>query len=101
MYGMSMRPVPETWEQFCEYWDHMCHNVLEDNWAAREVLDQHLHPAEEQGGVGEDPQLREGQELASAVDFTIPHCVSGIEETIALLRSHRDEWLRAQAAAKE
>ena len=39
MYGMSMRPVPETWEDFQEYWDHMCHNVLENNWAAREVLD--------------------------------------------------------------
>jgi uncharacterized protein (DUF2236 family) len=39
MYGMSMRPVPKTWEEFQEYWDHMCHNVLENNWAAREVLD--------------------------------------------------------------
>ena len=39
MYGMSMRPVPKTWEEFQEYWDHMCRNVLEDNWAAREVLD--------------------------------------------------------------
>ncbi len=45
--------------------------------------------------------LREGEELASAVDFTIPHCVDGIEETIALIRRHRDDWLRAQAAAKE
>ena len=24
MYGMSMRPVPKTWEEFQEYWDHMC-----------------------------------------------------------------------------
>ncbi|CAN3130832.1 oxygenase MpaB family protein [Mycobacterium sp. smrl_JER01] len=39
MYGMSMRPVPKTWEDFQQYWDHMCHNVLENNWAAREVLD--------------------------------------------------------------
>jgi uncharacterized protein (DUF2236 family) len=39
MYGMSMRPVPETWEEFQQYWDHMCRNVLENNWAAREVLD--------------------------------------------------------------
>ncbi len=39
MYGMSMRPVPESWEEFQEYWDHMCNNVLENNWAAREVLD--------------------------------------------------------------
>ena len=39
MYGMSMRPVPNTWEEFQEYWDHMCNNVLEDNYATREVLD--------------------------------------------------------------
>ncbi|MCG5431270.1 oxygenase MpaB family protein [Mycobacterium sp. MYCO198283] len=38
MYGMSMRPVPKSWEEFCEYWDHMCRNVLENTWAAREVL---------------------------------------------------------------
>ena len=31
MYGMSMRPVPESWEEFQDYWDHMCRNVLEDN----------------------------------------------------------------------
>ena len=28
MYGMSMRPVPNTWEEFQEYWDHMCNNCL-------------------------------------------------------------------------
>ena len=39
MYGMSMRPVPQSWEEFEQYWDHMCHNVLENTWAAREVLD--------------------------------------------------------------
>lgn len=44
MYGMSMRPVPNTWEEFQEYWDHMCRNVLENNWAAREVLDLSTMP---------------------------------------------------------
>lgn len=39
MYGMSMRPVPKTWEDFQAYWDHMCRNVLEDNQATRDVLD--------------------------------------------------------------
>ncbi len=39
MYGMSMRPVPESWEDFQAYWDHMCRNVLENNHAARAVLD--------------------------------------------------------------
>jgi uncharacterized protein (DUF2236 family) len=44
MYGMSMRPVPKTWEEFGEYWDHMCRNVLEDNYAARQVLDLSTMP---------------------------------------------------------
>lgn len=39
MYGMSMRPVPTSWEEFQAYWDHMCRNVLENNYAARAVLD--------------------------------------------------------------
>jgi uncharacterized protein (DUF2236 family) len=39
MYGMSMRPVPKTWEDFQVYWEHMCSEVLENNWAARAVLD--------------------------------------------------------------
>jgi len=42
--------------------------------------------------------LREGLELANEVDFTIPHCVNDIEQTVALIRTHRDEWLRAQTA---
>ena len=44
MYGMSMRPVPETWEDFKVYWDRMCREVLEDTWAAREVLDLSTMP---------------------------------------------------------
>lgn len=39
MYGMSMRPVPQTWEDFQVYWDHMCRNVVENHYAARAVLD--------------------------------------------------------------
>jgi uncharacterized protein (DUF2236 family) len=39
MYGMSTRPVPKTWEDFQVYWDHMCRHVLENNHAARAVLD--------------------------------------------------------------
>lgn len=38
-YGVTMRPVPETWEDFQVYWKHMCANILEDNKAARDVLD--------------------------------------------------------------
>ena len=44
MYGMSMRPVPGSWEEFEEYWDRMCREVLENNWAAREVLDLSTMP---------------------------------------------------------
>ncbi|QII04629.1 DUF2236 domain-containing protein [Rhodococcoides fascians A25f] len=39
LYGMSMRPVPATWPEFQKYWEHMCSTVLEDNMAARGVLD--------------------------------------------------------------
>ena len=39
MYDMTMRPVPESWEDFRRYWRHMCTEVLEDNRAARAVLD--------------------------------------------------------------
>ena len=48
---------------------------------------------------GRRSMLREGSELANPVDFTIPHCTSTIEDTVALIRRNRDEWLRAQAAA--
>src|SRR5690606_16481431 len=44
MYGMSMRPVPGSWEEFQQYWDHMCRNVLENTWAARQVLDLSTMP---------------------------------------------------------
>lgn len=48
---------------------------------------------------GRRTMLREGLELASEVDFTIPHCVQDVEQTVALIRASREEWLRAQAAA--
>lgn len=39
MYDMTMRPVPESWEDFQRYWKRMCADVLEDNKATRDVLD--------------------------------------------------------------
>lgn len=39
MYDMSMRPVPESWEDFQLYWKRMCEDVLEDNKATRDVLE--------------------------------------------------------------
>lgn len=39
LYGMSMRPVPKSWEDFQQYWEHMCTEVLQDTTAVRMVLD--------------------------------------------------------------
>jgi uncharacterized protein (DUF2236 family) len=33
MYGMSMRPVPKSWEEFQQYWDRVCREELEINQA--------------------------------------------------------------------
>jgi len=44
MYGMSMRPVPASWEDFQRYWDRMCREELECTWAARMVLDLSTMP---------------------------------------------------------
>ena len=38
MYGMSMRPVPETWEDFQEYWDDKCRDELEINRATLDIF---------------------------------------------------------------
>lgn len=38
MYGMSMRPVPESWEAFCEYWDRTCAEELEINKATLDIF---------------------------------------------------------------
>jgi len=42
--------------------------------------------------------LHKGNELASEIDFTIPHCVNKIDECVALIRENRAAWLAAQAA---
>jgi hypothetical protein len=47
---------------------------------------------------GRRAMLIEGNELASDVDFTIPHCVNTIDETIALIRENRAAWLATQRA---
>ena len=38
MYGMSMRPVPRTWEDFCQYWDRVCRDELEINQATLDIF---------------------------------------------------------------
>jgi hypothetical protein len=49
---------------------------------------------------GRRTMLIKGSELASEVDFTIPHCVNTIDDTIALIRKNRIAWLAAQTAGK-
>ena len=48
---------------------------------------------------GRGTMLKEGSELASEVDFTIPQCVNTIEEAVALVRENRGLWLASQAEA--
>jgi hypothetical protein len=45
---------------------------------------------------GRRSMLIKGKELASEVDFTIPHCVNTIEEAIGLIRENRAAWLATQ-----
>jgi len=42
--------------------------------------------------------LRKGNELASEIDFTIPHCIDTIDECVALIRDNRAAWLASQTA---
>jgi uncharacterized protein (TIGR00730 family) len=45
---------------------------------------------------GRRSMLRKGNELASDIDFSIPHCVNTIDECVALIRENRSAWLTAQ-----
>jgi uncharacterized protein (DUF2236 family) len=38
MYGMSMRPVPESWEEFQDYWQRVCRDDLEINQATLDIF---------------------------------------------------------------
>jgi hypothetical protein len=40
--------------------------------------------------------LRPGMALASPGDMEIPSCVGTVEETIAIVRKDREEWLAEQ-----
>jgi uncharacterized protein (TIGR00730 family) len=45
---------------------------------------------------GRRSMLIKGNELASEVDFTIPHCVNTIQEAIELISENRAAWLATQ-----
>jgi uncharacterized protein (TIGR00730 family) len=47
---------------------------------------------------GRRTMLVKESELASDIDFSIPHCVNSIEEAVALVRENRTAWLAAQSA---
>lgn len=38
MYGMSMRPVPNSWEEFQRYWARVCDEELEINRATMDIF---------------------------------------------------------------
>ena len=42
--------------------------------------------------------LRPGLEVANAEDVAILQCVDGVEDTVAIIRTKREQWLRDQAA---
>lgn len=42
MYGMSMKPVPESWPAFQEYWDRKCHEELEINQATLDIFSMRI-----------------------------------------------------------
>jgi len=46
--------------------------------------------------MGRGSMLIKGDELASEIDFTIPHCVNTINDCVALIRENRAAWLAAQ-----
>jgi len=43
--------------------------------------------------------LRPDVQMANAADMDIPRCVGSVEETVAIIRQDREEWLAQQAAA--
>src|SRR5947207_8153272 len=45
---------------------------------------------------GRRSMLQKDNELASEIDFEIPHCVKTMDECIALIRKNREAWLGAQ-----
>ena len=96
MYGMSMRPVPETWEGFQAYWDHMCGEVLEDNKATRDVLDLAKYPKPPFAQWVPDWLWSPVQRRLIA-PFMVWLCVGlydpPVRELLGYTWSDRDEWL--------
>ena len=95
MYGMSMRPVPKTWEDFQVYWDHMCRNVLENNFAARAVLDLTGLPKPPFAQWVPNPLWAAQRKLLAPlfVWLTVGLYDPPVRELMGYRWSPRDEWL--------
>ena len=95
MYGMSMRPVPKTWEEFEQYWDHMCRNVLENNWAAREVLDLSTMTKHRSLRWVPDPLWRVNLKVMERflLFVTVGFYDPPVRELMGVTWSPRQEWL--------
>jgi uncharacterized protein (DUF2236 family) len=95
MYGMSMRPVPKSWEEFQVYWDHMCRNVLESNEATRAVLDLGDLPKPPFAQWIPDPLWAAQRKLMAPffVWLTVGLYDPPVRELMGYRWSRRDEWL--------
>jgi uncharacterized protein (DUF2236 family) len=95
MYGMSMRPVPASWEEFQVYWDHMCRNVLENNEAARAVLDLTELPKPPYAQRLPDWVWAAQRKLLAPffVWFTVGLYDPPVRDLMGYRWSRRDEWL--------
>jgi uncharacterized protein (DUF2236 family) len=95
MYGMSMRPVPKTWEDFQIYWDHMCSEVLENNKATREVLD--LTELPKPPFAAWMPEWMWAAQRRLVAPFFVWFTVGLYDPAVRMLMgydwSRRDEWL--------
>jgi len=98
MYGMSMRPVPPSWEEFGVYWDHMCRNVLENNVAARAVLDLTGLPKPPFAQRVPDWMWAAQRKLLTPffVWLTVGLYDPPVRELMGYQWSQRDEWLHRQ-----
>jgi len=95
MYGMSMRPVPDTWEDFEVYWAQMCTEVLEDNWATRAVLDLSALPKPPFAGWLPDWAWGLQRRVLARffVWFTVGLYDPPVRRRLGYRWSRRDEWL--------
>ena len=95
MYGMSMRPVPKTWEEFQVYWEHMCTEVLENNTAARDVLDLRELPKPPFVDWMPEWMWRANRAVVARffVWFTVGLYDPPVRKLMGYSWSGRDEWL--------